>query len=199
MLKNLIKKFDKDKFVLVGKLIFIFAALVIIVNIGSSTMSRYESEADVSANAQVAFFIIDQGTYEGSISITGLEPSDEPKYYRFYVRNFNDEKRADVDLDYTITFETTTNLPLQYEIIKNETYDDDYTSIISSSTIRQDENDVYYKVFESDVTTRFRHSANETDEYILKVVFPESYKDYPDLYEGFVELFSIIIKASQVA
>ena len=39
MLKSLIKKFDKDKFILVGKLIFIFAALVIIINSGSYTMS----------------------------------------------------------------------------------------------------------------------------------------------------------------
>ena len=39
----------------------------------------------------------------------------------------------------------------------------------------------------------------EVDEYILKVVFPQSYKDYPDLYQGVIELFSIIIDASQVA
>ncbi len=199
MFKKIVKKFDKNRFILIGKLIFIFAALVVIYNIGTSAYSRYESDADVSANAQVAFFLINQGTYEGSISITGLEPSSEPKYYTFYVKNFDEDGRSNVDLDYSITFETTTNLPLQYEIIRNETYEDDYTSIISSSTIRQDENDVYYKVFESNQTHRFRHNRNETDQYILKVVFPESYKDYPDLYQGTIELFSIIINASQVA
>lgn len=199
MFEKLKSKFDKSKFILIGKLIFVFAALVIIVNLFSSSFSRYESDVDVSANAQIAFFVVDQGTYEGSISITGLEPSTEPQYYTFYVSNFNDTKRADVDLDYTITFETTTNLPLQYEIIKNESYQGNYTSIISSSTTRQDENDVYYKVFESNVTTRFSHVSNQTDEYVLKVVFPESYKNSPDSYQGMIELFSIIIRASQVA
>jgi hypothetical protein len=37
------------------------------------------------------------------------------------------------------------------------------------------------------------------DEYTIKVIFPESYKDYPDLYQGGVELFSVIIDAHQVA
>ena len=199
MFEKLTEKFDKNKFILIGKLIFVFVALVLIVNLFSSSFAKYESDVDVSANAQIAFFVIDQGTYEGSISITGLEPSTEPQYYSFYVRNYNSDKRADVDLDYTITFETTTNLPLQYEIIKNETYEDDYTSIISNSTVRQDDNDVYYKVFESNVTTRFAHTANQEDRYILKVVFPESYKNSPDTYQGMIELFSIIIRASQVA
>ena len=181
MFEKLTEKFDKNKFILIGKLIFVFVALVLIVNLFSSSFAKYESDVDVSANAQIAFFVIDQGTYEGSISITGLEPSTEPQYYSFYVRNYNSTKRADVDLDYTITFETTTNLPLQYEIIKNETYEDDYTSIISNST------------------TRFAHTANQEDRYILKVVFPESYKNSPDTYQGMIELFSIIIRASQVA
>ena len=77
MFEKLKSKFDKSKFILIGKLIFVFAALVIIVNLFSSSFSRYESDVDVSANAQIAFFVVDQGTYEGSISITGLEPSTD--------------------------------------------------------------------------------------------------------------------------
>lgn len=199
MFKSLFKTFDKSKFILVGKLIFIFAALVLIVNISGITYTRYESNVDVSANANIAFFVVNQGTYENSISITGLTPSVEPKYYRFYVTNNKNGKRANVDLEYSVRFETTTNLPLQYEIIRNQTYEGNYTNIISSSTVRQDDNDVYYNVFNSTGTRTFLHSRNEIDEYILKVVFPVSYKNSPDLYQGGVELFSIIITASQVA
>lgn len=199
MFKNLFKTFDKNKFILVGKLIFVFGALVLIVNISNITYTRYESNVDVSANANVAFFVVDQGTYENTISITGLTPSADPKYYRFFVTNYKDNKRANVDLEYTIKFETTTNLPLQYEIIRNQTYESEHTSIISSSNVRQDDNDVYYNVFISDDTRTFLHSRNEIDEYILKVVFPESYKYSPDSYQGAVEMFSIIINASQVA
>ena len=199
MIKSFFKTFDKMKFILVGKLIFILAAFVLIVNISSGTYTRYESSADISANADIAFFVVDQGTYENHISINGLTPSSDPKYYRFYVTNYKDNKRANVDLTYTVQFETTTNLPLQYEIIRNESYNGNYTSIINSSTVRQDDNDVYYNVLTSNASRTFLHSRNELDEYVLRVIFPVSYKDNPDLYQGTIEMFSIIITATQVA
>ena len=199
-MNNFFKKFDKARFMLVAKVIFIFVSLAIIVNVFGNTYTRYESNVDLSANANVAFFVIDQGTYEGTIALTGLEPRSEPFYFTFYVANHNtDNKRTNVDLDYKIKFETTTNLPLSYEIVRNQTFNGSYTNIIDSSTTRQDEDGVYYKVFTDNDKYSFTHSSDQIDEYTLKVVFPQSYKDYPDLYQGVVELFSIIIDASQVA
>ena len=199
-MSNFFKKIDKKRFIFVGKIIFIFVALVIIVNVMGETYTRYESEVDLSAEAATAFFVVDQGTYESSISLSGLIPSTQPLYYRFYVSNYDENNRkTNVDLTYTIKFETTTNLPLQYEIIRNETYSGPHTNIIQNSSVRQDDNGVYYNVFTNNNTYSFGHSQKELDEYILKVVFPESYKDYPDLYQGVIELFSIIIDATQVA
>ena len=193
------KTFDKKKFLLVSKLIFILVAIVLITNISGKTYTRYESEADISANANVAFFVVEQGLYENHIYIDGLVPSSQPKYYRFYVTNVKDEKRADVDLTYTIKFETTTNLPLQYEIIRNQTFEETHTNIITSTTQRQDENDVYYKIYNTTGSRSFSHTQDEVDEYVMKVVFPLSEKDKPDAYQGVIEMFSIIINASQVA
>ena len=200
-MKDFFKKFDKSRFLFVGKFIFIFVALVIVVNILGDTYTRYESNVDLNANANVAFFVVDQGTYENTISLTGLEPRVAPFYYTFYVANYDldTNKRTKVDMNYNIKFETTTNLPLTYEIIRNQSFNGSYTNIIDSSTVRQDEYDVFYKVFTDNDTYSFTHSSNQVDEYTLKVVFPASYKDYPDLYQGVVELFSIIIDASQVA
>ena len=199
MLSKFFKNFDKKKFLLVSKLIFILVAIVLITNISGKTYTRYESEADISANANVAFFVVEQGLYENHIYIDGLVPSSQPKYYRFYVTNVKDEKRADVDLTYTIKFETTTNLPLQYEIIRNQTFEETHTNIITSTTQRQDENDVYYKVYNTTGSRSFSHTQDEVDEYVMKVVFPLSEKDKPDAYQGVIEMFSIIINASQVA
>jgi hypothetical protein len=199
MLSKFFKTFDKKKFLLVSKLIFILVAIVLITNISGKTYTRYESEADISANANVAFFVVEQGLYENHIYIDGLVPSSQPKYYRFYVTNVKDEKRADVDLTYTIKFETTTNLPLQYEIIRNQTFEETHTNIITSTTQRQDENDVYYKIYNTTGSRSFSHTQDEVDEYVMKVVFPLSEKDKPDAYQGVIEMFSIIINASQVA
>ncbi len=193
------KKFDKKRFLFVGKIIFIFASIAVIVNIFGNTYTRYESNVDLNANANVAFFVIDQGTYENTISLTGLEPRTNPFYFTFYVANYKNNKRTKVDLDYNIKFETTTNLPLSYEIIRNQSFNGTYTNIIDSTTTRQDDDSVFYKVFTDNATYHFTHNSNQVDEYTLKVVFPASYKDYPDLYQGVIELFSIIIDASQVA
>lgn len=199
MIKDLSETFDKKRLKIVTELILILAFLVIIVNIIGKSYSRYESTVDVSAEANVAFFIVDQGTYEETISLNGLTPSLNAFYYKFYVANYNDEGRANVDLDYTVTFETTTNLPLTYEIIRNESFEGVHHNIIDNTYDRQDEYDVFYHVFEDTDTYSFTHSSNQYDEYTIKVIFPESKKDSPDKYQGVIELFSIIIDAEQVA
>ena len=104
---NFLEKFDKKRFMFVAKLTFIFAAVFTIVNLVGRTYTRYESNVDINANANVAFFIIDQGTYESTISLDGLVPSADPIYYTFYVANYKDTKRTKVDMNYKIKFETT--------------------------------------------------------------------------------------------
>ena len=116
------------------------------------------------------------------------------------VANFDSTHgRSKVDLEYKISFEVTTNIPLQYEIVRNENFNPGYTNIIQNTTIRQDDDNVFYKVFSNNNTYSFSHTTNTTDQYIIKVIFPESYKDYPDSYQGIIELFSIIVDATQVA
>ena len=198
-MKDFFKKFDKKRFMLVTKFIFILSGAFIAVKLVGQTFTRYESNVDLNANANVAFFVVDQGTYEHTISLTGLTPSLDAFYQDFYVANYNDQGRASVDLDYKITFETTTNLPLTYEIIRNESFEELHHNIIDDEYDRQDEYDVFYHVFVDDDTYSFTHDSNQVDKYTIKVIFPESKKDKPDFYQGVIELFSIIIDASQVA
>ena len=199
-MKKFFERFDKKRFMLVTKIVFIIVSVAIIMHIFGNTYTRYESTVDLNANANVAFFVIDQGTYENSISLSGLEPRQEPFYYTFYVANYNtDNLRTKVDLDYKVTFETTTKLPLEYEIIRNQSFNGTYTNIIDDHFMRQDSDGVFYEVYADNDQYRFTHNSNQVDQYSLKVVFPEKYKDYPDLYQGVIELFSIIVDASQVA
>jgi hypothetical protein len=199
MVKEFLKNFDTQRFIFVGKIIFILFACVMIFNLVDKANSRYESNATVSAEASVAFFVVDQGTYEGSISLTGLEPSTNPFYYTFYVQNFDaDGHRTDVNLQYDIRFETTTNLPLTYEIIRNQSFNGTYTNLLSSFTTRQDDNNVFYKTSNNLGTFNFGFANNQIDQYTIKVNFPISYKDHPE-YQGTIEIFSIIINATQVA
>ena len=100
-------------------------------------------------------------------------------------------------MQYKIKFETTTNLPLTYQIIRNEKYSADAVNIISSNTLRQDA-DVYYNVFNINNTYNFSHTKDEMDQYTIVVNFPEQYKNNPDDYQGKIELISVIIDAEQV-
>ena len=51
---------------------------------------------------------------------------------------------SDVNLTYDIKVETTTNLPLTYEIIRNQSFSGTHTNLLTNWTTRQDDNDVYY-------------------------------------------------------
>lgn len=197
MTNSFFKTFDKKRFLLVSKLIFILACLILIINLVGRSYTRYESTVDLSAQANIAFFIVEQGTYESSISLKDLVPSDQSKYYRFYVANYKNNRRADTDLDYTIKFETTTNLPLTYELVRNDDFNGTYENIIDSNTSRQDDYGVFYNTYTDNSVYSFNHNRNEVDSYMLKVTFDSSYKNRPDDYQGKIELFSIIINATQ--
>lgn len=198
-LKKIISKFDKKRFFGFGKIIAIIFSLFLIINLISITYSKYSSNVSLSGDANIAFFVIDQGTQTDSISLTGLTPSENSFYYTFNVSNFKNNRRTDVDLEYTVEFETTTNMPLEYELICNESFDDDYTNLINNTTTYTDEYGVYYKKLNTTINKNFSYLENQTDQYFLKVTFPITYKNNPDFYQGLIDLFTITINASQVA
>lgn len=197
MLDKIWSLFDKKKLIMTTKIIALFLLLIVIINVIGIAYSKYESHAEMYANANVAFFVIETGTYEHSISIKGLTPSPDPFLYTINVSNYKGVKRTKVDLKYSIKFETTTNIPLTYEIIKNETYSNSSTNIISNERLRQD-GDVYYRTFDVNDSYNFSFNQNQTDQYTIVVHFPEMYKEFPDSYQGKVELISITINAEQV-
>lgn len=197
MLDKIWSLFDRKKLIMTTKIISLFLLLIVIINVIGIAYSRYESHADMYAKANVAFFVIDSGTYEQSISIKGLTPSSDPFLYTINVYNFKGRDRSKVDLKYDIKFETTTNIPLTYEIIRNETYSDTATNIISNERLRQD-GEVYYKVFDINDSYNFLFNQDQTDQYTIVVHFPEIYKQFPDSYQGKVELITVTINAEQV-
>lgn len=198
MRNKFLSKIDSKKFKLAFKLTISVLILVLVVNIIDITYSRYQSNANMSVEANIALFLVDAGTYSGSITLEGLVPSNEPHIYKIIVKNHNDDVRTDVDLTYKIKFETTTNLPLRFEVYKDEDFSDSATDILTASSYRQD-GDVYYKIYENSDRYEFHYNEDEEDVYTVVVYYPEEYKNYPDQYQGKVELLTVIIDAEQVA
>lgn len=198
MKNKILSRFDEKKFKFTFKLTIIVFLITLIINLVGVTYSRYESAANMNVQANIALFLVEQGTYNGTIAFEGLEPSSTPYTYVINVKNYNSSHRTDVDLTYHIKFETTTNLPLSFSVYRNEEYSNNATNIISSTSYRQD-GDVYYKVYDTSDDYSFHYNVNEQDYYTLVVSFPESYKNFPDLYQGKIDLVTVIITAEQVA
>ena len=116
------KKLKKSFFVLLLIAIIIIAIILI-----RKTLSRYETTANSDKDVDVAFWIINDDFKAGKILIKDIYPSTNSFDYKFTVSNFkaNEDgsisKRAETDLEYGLTFTTTTNLPLEYQIEKNGT------------------------------------------------------------------------------
>ena len=188
---NLIKNINKTKFLFFFKYIAIFLLVVFIINIMEITYSKYSSSANGDAAANIAFFIVDVGTYENTISLNNLEPSNNDYIYKFTVNNFKNNKRTNVKLDYNLEFVTTTNLPLTYKIYKEGT-----NNIITSNEIIQD-GDMYFNKLNTNEAGSFSYEENQTEEYTLVVNFPITYNDKPDEYQGLIDSFMIKINAIQ--
>ena len=188
---NIIKNINKTKFLFFFKYIAIFLLVVFIINIMEITYSKYSSSANGDAAANIAFFIVDVGTYENTISLNNLEPSNNDYIYKFTVNNFKNNKRTNVKLDYNIEFVTTTNLPLTYKIYKEGT-----NNIITSNEIIQD-GDMYFNKLNTNEAGSLSYEENQTEEYTLVVNFPITYNDKPDEYQGLIDSFMIKINATQ--
>ena len=70
--------FDKDKFVFASKIIVLFLFLVAIFNLLDVAYSKYESKANMYADANIAFFIV-----EGCVSPNPIVMESGKRYSMF--------------------------------------------------------------------------------------------------------------------
>lgn len=193
------ERINKKSFLLFIKLFFIIVFCCIAINLIDMGLSKYESNSTTRAEASVAFFLIDEGSTEGTISLGKIVPSKDKYVYQFTVSNFKDDKVSDVSLDYSIQFITTTNLPLVYKIYKNENYTDtNPTNIASNIENIQNGDGVYYKQVSVENAGTFTHGSRKTDVYNLVIEFDENYKNSPDDYSGKIEMVRVLVDAKQI-
>ena len=181
------------------KLYFRFTILLIItlLIIGNLklTEARYESSSLVTLSPDIAFFIVDVESQTGQIKLDGIIPRTNPYTYTFSVSNFNSEKKANVDLTYSIEIICTTNIPLNYRIYKAGNMNN---NVVDSDTVVTDDNGVFYRHLVINEISTFSYSQRQTDLYTLQVEFPVQYANMADSYAGIIELVDIKINAEQV-
>ena len=194
-MKEIIKKFDTKTL----KHYMFISSILLLVIVGLSrvkfTSAKYESEKDTNITPAFAFFIADIGSQSETINLDNIVPSDEPYLYTFTISNFKDNKKSNVDLEYSIEIIATTNLPLNLKLYKNP----DFTSESNyTTTVVQNEDDVYYKHLLFNSESVMGYTSPVTDTYTLWVEFPSSYKDEFAKLSGVMELIDVEVKARQV-
>ena len=194
-MKQIIEKFNKKEL----KRYFIFSLIVMLLIIAITTFdftqARYETDTEIRLEPDLAFFIANVESQSGQIKLDGMLPSTTPYLYVFNVSNYKDNKKANVDLKYSIEIITTTNMPLNYKVYKGS---DLTNNKVSSEYFDNDENNMYYHhLIINDIST-FTYNTKQTDSYTLWVEFPVEYKAYPKDYSGIIDLVDIKINAEQV-
>ena len=188
---------SKKRFVIAMKLsmaiIFLMTAIAIIPKV----LSRYQSSAVANPDIDVAFYIINTTYQSQNIVLSSIKPSSIPTLVNFVVANNDGTNRLGVDAEYDLKIVTTTNLPLQFQLYKNQTYNTQgAVNIISSTTtVAADEDGTYFKTMIAPSET-FSYSQDQQYSYQLVIYFSTDYMSYS--YQDIVESIEIIVDSRQI-
>ncbi len=189
---------DKNRFLMMTKLIVLFVCLLVTISFTPIVFSKYETEVISPANSNIAFYILEENYYTETMQLADIVPSSTPYAYNFTVSNFQGINRLEVDLEYTLSIITTTNLPLEYKLYLNEDYTlETSTNIINNPAPVADSDGTYFKTMITTPTTQeFGFMTNQTNTYTLVVYFPTTYMSYQ--YQDIAESIAIVIESHQI-
>ena len=160
--------------------------------------SRYEVRAKINANIDKALYIFEDEKLSFNLEPNGIIPRDEPYIYKFSVSNYNSSKESDVDISYKVSIRTTTNLPIQLKLYRNELYDSETSiNLLNGSSIVQDEDGAWYRVYQVSDEFEFLYTSKSTDVFTLVINFPSVYSENP-IYANYIENIEVTLESKQI-
>lgn len=187
---------SKERFILAMKFTMAIILLMTAIAIIPKVFSRYQSDTTSNPEIDIAFYIIDTAYQTQNIILSEISPSDEPYFVNFTVANNDGTNRLETEATYDLKIVTTTNLPLTYELYKNETYNSSgATNIINSNTVATDSDGTYFKTMLT-ASENFSYTTDQMNTYQLVVYFPSEYISHT--YQDIVESIDVVIESRQV-
>ena len=160
--------------------------------------SRYEVRAKINANIDKALYIFEDEKLTFNLEPTGIIPRDDPYIYKFSVSNYNSSKDSDVDISYKVFIRTTTNLPIQLKLYRNELYDSETSvNLLNGSSVVQDEDSAWYRVYNVTDEFEFLYTSKSTDVFTLVINFPSVYSENP-IYADYIENIEVTLESKQI-
>ena len=193
---NNIKYFTYKKRFLKMSLIF-GACLLLIIYLITRAYGSYITTAKLRADIDKAIYVFEEETMSFNIDENKIIPSNDPYTYTFSVQNYNSTQTSDVDLTYNINIRSTTNLPLEISLYRNESPSaSGATNIIGSPTLRQDADGAWYKLYTESDDYALNYNTQTKDIFTLVIVFPQSYS-LNTTYADITENIEVIINSKQ--
>ncbi|MBR3134344.1 MAG: hypothetical protein IKG56_02670 [Clostridia bacterium] len=173
------------------KIAFFIISILLIITTIRFTLSRYRSRGHSDANVDLAFYLFKEESISQELKLESILPRELPYVYDLYVANHDDTDRTETSIQYTIQIMTTTNLPLNFSVYKDDNTEED---LVTGIETRTDTDGTYYKFIDvQGGSFGFRNDEEAT--YKLHVTFPKIYNQSE--YEGIVEYVKITIKSNQ--
>ncbi len=186
----------KKRFLIV--IIIMFLLIILAFQLFRFAYASYESKARLNTNIEKALYILEEGGLDFNIDLDKIVPSPDPYIYKFSISNYNANNHSDVDIEYQLSLRTTTNLPLVYELYRNENYDEENAvNLLKDMKIKQDSDGAWYNSYQGEEKYQFPYTENLTDIYTLVIYFKEEHKTATD-YADTLENIEIKIDSNQV-
>ena len=195
-LKNIRYLDEKKRFLIfvMGLFIILFLAFYLF----KTAYAKYEIRAKVNANIDKALYIFEDNKMAFNLETDGIMPRNESYTYTFSVSNYNASKHSDVDLNYQVKVRTTTNLPITVSMYRNELPTAaGATNIFHSPTTHQDEDDAWYRLYETNDNYEMDYEDDVTDVYTMVINFPANYSSN-SAYANYLESIEIILESQQI-
>ena len=202
-MNNVVKKFknitysnEKARFLVfvVGLFFILFLATYLL----RAAYARYEVRAKINANIDKALYIFEDEKINFNLEPLGIVPRDDPYTYKFSISNFNTSKQSDVDILYTLRVRTTTNLPINIKLYRNELFDDPgAVNLFSGADTKQDADGAWYRIYDVNDEYQFLYENKSTDVYTLVIEFPTSYAANT-VYANYIESIEVYIDSKKL-
>ena len=181
-----VKKLTKLSAIMIVAVLLIGALVVF-----PATFSRYVANGSSEAKVKIAFSLLRVDDLHHTIKLEEILPNDQYQEYPFAVRNYDENgNRIDVNMKYTVTLRTTTNIPISYEL-----YDGEGHAISTTNELVTDD---YGTIFNTSKTNTYNvtYSANSSNVFVLKYKLSSAY--HGEEYAELADLIEIIVDAEQV-
>ena len=176
------------------KLLVSMLILFLLYKIVFSSFSLYESEANSDADADVAYFVLNDEYQSQVIKLDSMNPGDSQNFV-FNISNYvldddSEEVVSEVDMEYTLKIRTTTNLPLEYELTRSQSAGEEETFEL----VTDDDGTYFKKLLEE--TGTFSCDQGYTNTYTLTITFPTNENDIK--YQDLIECIEVSVDSRQI-